>query len=210
MSQKTLYISKPGGALLQHKDGETVSYDYGQVVDLEVLSSAQLNHLAHVTTTDTPAASPPQPNDAQLDAAMAEAGAVNTTASPVPGNYGELSEDQAVRLVQSVRDPAAQAVLIAYEMAHANRGKVVAAVPDEVQNEASIRQVVAEFEQDQIAAAPQPDFSQITQAAGDSGTGDDGGSAPTGDAPTGEPTGDAATGGSTETPGGSTPPPSSE
>lgn len=187
---KTLYISKPGGALLQHESGEVISYDYGQKVDLEVLSPAQRNHLTHVTTTKKPAQSPPEPHEANLEAAMAEATNANTSASPVPGNYPELTEDQAVRLVQAVKNPNDLAVIIAHEMANLGREKVINAAPSSVREEAEIRAMVAEFEAEQLAETPQPPGLPGADS-GESGDGD----------------GDSGSGASTETPGGSTPPP---
>lgn len=149
----TLYIKDPGGAILAHADGEHVNYTYGQRIDLTVLSAAQKNHLGHISTTKKPAQAPPSPGDANLNAALIEANNVNTTASPIPGNYSELDEDQAVRLISNVRDPQVQAVLIAFEMSTLNREKVIAAADDEVRNEAEVRAIVAEYEAEQANTA---------------------------------------------------------
>lgn len=153
---KSLYISKPGGAILAHEDGEHVNYQYGQKVDLDVLSAAQRNHLSHVTQAKAPEDAPPQPSDANLRAAQIEAAQVNTTASPVPGNYDELSEDQAVRLIGVVTDPSAQSAIVAYEMAHQGREKVIAAATDDARAEAEVRAIVAEHEATAMNKAGEP------------------------------------------------------
>lgn len=165
MADNTLYIDRPGGVILHHKSGEGVSYDYGQQVDLDDLSEAQKNHIHRFTSTERPDDSPPPPGDTALDSAMITAGQPNSTASPVPGNYNELTDEQAVRLVRSMRDPRRQAVVVAHEMANKNRRKVVAAASQDAVEEANIRRIVTEHEEKQSTEAPRADLSQTQKAS---------------------------------------------
>jgi hypothetical protein len=156
---KKVYINVPGGAILNMADGESVVHAYGQEVDVEAVTDGQREHLPAITTTRRPTGEVPGPQEAQLAAALADAGQINSTSSPIPGNYGELTEDQAVRFIQSVDDASSQSVIIAFEIGNLNRQKVIDAAPRAAREEAEVRALIAEHEAGIALERPQPDLS---------------------------------------------------
>jgi hypothetical protein len=154
---KSLYIKKPGGAILHEVGGEHRQYMYGEKLDLDKLTEAQRNNLDHVTTTKRPSDAPVTGNEeAQIRAAEAEANNVNSTATPVPANYDQLTEDEAVRLIGSMKDPSAQSAVLQYEIQHENRERVLNAGHEDAVAQAEVRATVADFEAKAVTDAGEP------------------------------------------------------
>jgi len=154
---KTLYINKPGGALVKEESGVVENYPYGKEVDLDVVHPDAAKHIHRVTSTKKPPDAPADPLQQNLEAALIEAGQYYTTASAVPGNYEELTEDQAVRLVQSVKDEGSQAQIIAHELENEGRQRVLdAASSDDVMEMAEVFATVQEHKasKDEKKSAP--------------------------------------------------------
>lgn len=163
MASKTVYVKKPGGVIAPLANGDTKHFAYGDAVDLNALSDTGRKHVSRVTTTKKLKEDAPAPTDNSLQAAMADATNVNTTASAVPGNYRDLSEDDAIRLIQMVRDPKAQAEIVAFEMANEGRSKVINAASEDVRDEAEVRRLVEDHAAEQLAETPQPEgFPPVT------------------------------------------------
>lgn len=135
------YITRQGSVSLQHKDGTSPLYRYGDPVDFNLLTDAQLEHI-DALTGDDPAvknekslaeqvqASQTFDNPAEFRAIMAEMGQPNSTSSPVPANYDELDAEERARFIEVLSShPTSQAVVIAHEIQHGNDKGVLDAAP---------------------------------------------------------------------------------
>lgn len=135
----TLYLDRPGGVLLHLTDGTVKHYQYGDVVNPDDLSDAQQSNLDRFVSDTTPKAEADVRSEiaqrAQEKAALAEAGQVGSSSSPVPGNYSELDEAGAARFIQTLsKFPAEQAAVVVYETLHANRREVVDAASSQARS----------------------------------------------------------------------------
>lgn len=169
------YVKFPGGVILQHKDGGAESYEYGQLVDRSLLSEGQLLHVDRFVTTDESIARPGGPanldQSANLRAAIADSGQVQGTSSPIPGNYDQLSESEATRFIMTLENhPSQQAVVLAYEKAHANRRSVVDACTEAAQIDAKATEKYNAWLAEQVPSAPsmlsKKDAEKSASAAG--------------------------------------------
>lgn len=154
--KKNLYVSKPGGVIVHLSDGSQEHLQYGDIVDVDNLAEYQHEHLAPFTDDkprDVSAASLEQQNtlkQANANAARADQGQVNSTSDPVPGNYAELDEDEAVALVNSLDPfPSIQARIGLHEAVNYGRQKVIDALSDVAK--AELDDLQAHYEQDVAA-----------------------------------------------------------
>jgi hypothetical protein len=125
MASDTLYVNKPGGVIVQTKAGGSVPLAYGAVVPVDQLK----DHVDPSTFSDSKPrlAAADLVADAHRRAALAENGQVNSSSSPVPGNYNDLDEDTAARLVQNLAAyPEGQLAILKHEVAFkGGRQKVI-------------------------------------------------------------------------------------
>lgn len=129
-------IKHPGGVILHLKDGSSEHFEYGRRVnpdDLADYQKANLHHFADDKDRSAYVQTPQVEQDAHRHAALADAGQPNSTSDPVPGNYGELSEEEASQLVLSCQsEPAVQARILLHERLHGgSRQMVIDAGSDE-------------------------------------------------------------------------------
>jgi hypothetical protein len=124
-----LYSNRPGGTIAHTKDGTAKLFKYGEEVKQEELAE----HVDASTFADD------QPRLSQTDISLeqareaarrspgAEGGQVNSSQSPVPGNYSDFDEDSAALLVLHLsRYPEQQAEVIKHEILFGgNRQKVI-------------------------------------------------------------------------------------
>lgn len=125
----TLYQNRPGGTIAKIKDGTTHHFKYGETVDPSKLDesvdySSWTDTKQRVSQADIQLE---QAREAARSAASTVTDNVNSSASPVPGNYGDLDEDGAAVLVGNLaRFPEQQAALVQHEILFGgNRQKVV-------------------------------------------------------------------------------------
>lgn len=137
----TLYVNKPGGVIVHFNDGTSHSLEYGdevpqdqlaEYVDAKSFADGEKRKESHAEL---------QALDASRRAALDEAGQVNSSSSPVPGNYSELDEDAAALFVSNLaRFPEQQAAVIQHELLFGGgRKKVVDAASDYAREAAGIR-----------------------------------------------------------------------
>ena len=142
-----LYVNKPGGAIISEVTGESVTYPYGAEINLDQVQEGTIQHLGRVASATRPPDAPEPQDDGSLQAAMIEAGQVFGTASSVPGNYDSLSEDEAIRLIQSTSDADNQSQLLAHEISNQNRTRVKnAASNDDVLDKAEVWAKIKDYE----------------------------------------------------------------
>jgi hypothetical protein len=149
----TLYVNKPGGAILHESTGESVVYHYGQEVDLDKIRESARKYLPRVTSTTRPPDAPEPPVNTDLETAMIEAGQQHSSASAIPGNYHSLTEDQAVRLIQSIENKNDQATLVAYEKQNENRLRVIDAASNDAKDQAEVLLAIEGYEAGKAAEA---------------------------------------------------------
>lgn len=122
---ETLYVNKPGGVIVQLKAGGSRALAYGAVVPQDEIK----DHVDVKSFSDSKArgAAPDLVAEAHRRAALAENGQVNSSSSPVPGNYNEIDEDTAARLVQNLAAyPEQQLAVLKHELAFkGGRQKVI-------------------------------------------------------------------------------------
>lgn len=151
------YVKLPGSAIAHRKDGTGIHLLYGQKVPLEELSDASLANLHRFadTTFRGVDSDPNLEAAAHARTALANAGQVNSGSSPVPGNYAELDEDTAARLVANMElYPQSQAqVLIHEKLFHGGRQKVIDAASYAAQVSCDLQIEAAGALQRQIEAA---------------------------------------------------------
>lgn len=123
---QTLYVNKPGGVIVQLKDGTSKHLTYGDPIPDNLADHQDASKVAD-TQKRKPDADEQAVADAHRRAALAENGQVNSSSSPVPSNYSDLEEDAAVQLVANLASyPEAQAVVLRHEIAFGgNRQKVL-------------------------------------------------------------------------------------
>jgi len=123
------YINQPGGVILHLTDGTTEHFQYGQEVDQERLADYQRENLSQFADDQERTAYAPQSQTerAHAQAALVDQTQPNSTSDPVPGNYNELSEEDATALMMVSRDnPEIQARLVLHEKVFGgSRQKVV-------------------------------------------------------------------------------------
>lgn len=126
----TLYVNKPGGVIAKLKDGTAESFKYGDPVSADQFA----DHVDVKSFADgrQRVAVDSQELDAHRRAALTENGQVNSSSSPVPGNYAELDEDGAAQLMSNLaRFPEMQAAILKHEILFGgNRQKVMDAAGD--------------------------------------------------------------------------------
>lgn len=161
-----LYVNKPGGVIVHLKDGTATNLAYGDKVDEDALAD-------HVDVKEFADGKQRKPDPEELEvleahrrAALAEGGQVNSSSSPVPGNYSDLDEDDAAQLVESLKNyPAQQAEVIKHEILFGgNRQKVLDAAGDYANKVAELGSDAAEPERTELVdvsdvkpAVPLPD-----------------------------------------------------
>lgn len=135
----TLYVNKPGGVIAKLKDGTAESFKYGDPVSddqfadhVDVRSFADGRQRVAVESAEL---------EAHRRAALTENGQVNSSSSPVPGNYAELDEDGAAQLMSNLaRFPEMQAALLQHEILFGgNRQKVLDASAKSAQVSVAMR-----------------------------------------------------------------------
>lgn len=133
------YVNKPGGVIVHLKDGTSANLAYGDKVPEDNIA----DHVDIKTFSDGKARKPEVDPavEANRRAALAENGQVNSSSSPVPGNYSELDEDAAAQLVTNLAAyPEQQATVLQHEIAFGgNRQKVVDAASDYAKEAAGLR-----------------------------------------------------------------------
>lgn len=132
---KPLYITKPGGVILQTREGAVLA-PYGLNVRRFNLTDAQEDYLPSFTN-DVPRLS----KDEEIALAEAVGVTVNDDRAPVtsasgdqvvPGDYSSLDEVTAAQVVARFdSDPAAQAQILLAEAKQGNRQMVIDAATDE-------------------------------------------------------------------------------
>lgn len=110
-----LYINRPGGVIAPLKDGTREHLTYGQPVPDNVDTS--LFNVSDFADAQQRGWAATQEQEAHRRAALAEGGQVNSSSSPVPGNYADLDEDGAAQFVANLsRYPAEQAAVVKHEI----------------------------------------------------------------------------------------------
>lgn len=139
----TLYVNKPGGAIVQMADGSSENFGYGAVIDPDKVSEAQKPHLGRITDTNRKSVSPDQESAnerlkaAYQSAATVDGGQVNSSANVVPSDYGSLDEDGAIALIRALEDyPEAQAQVVLHERVNYGRERVLDAASNEAKQSA--------------------------------------------------------------------------
>lgn len=152
----TLYINKPGGAILHLKDGSQETFAYGAPVDPDNLADYQKATIASVTDGSRKSESPAEVEinarlkDAHNASVAAHGGQVNSSANVVPGDYGQLDLDGAIGLVRALEAyPEAQAQVVLHEMVNYGRDKVVDAATSQAR---TIAGQLLEQTRDQVLA----------------------------------------------------------
>lgn len=113
----TVYVNKPGGVIVNLKDGSSAHLAYGKQVPVGDLASYENAAGWSDETPRIAQLSAELEQEAHRRAALAEGGQVNSGSSSVPGNYNELDEDGAAVLVAGLaRYPEQQASVIEHEI----------------------------------------------------------------------------------------------
>lgn len=147
-----LYINRVGGSILELVDGSREHYLYGREVDLSELSENQRATI-HLHADTTPKSHAPEAE--QVTQTANEHPAFET----VPADFNDLDEDAATGVVRSFEgDTIRQTSIIAYEMLHKGRERVLAQAPDDVR----IRAVAL---RDQVQAQAQSGLPLNSQPA---------------------------------------------
>lgn len=130
MAPATMYVNKPGGIIATLKDGTADSFQYGDRVSQDMFA----DHIDISTFSDgrQRVAVESQELEAHRRAALTENGQINSSSSPVPGNYSELDEDGAAQLMSNLaRFPEMQVAILKHEVLFGgNRQKVLDAAGD--------------------------------------------------------------------------------
>lgn len=116
-----MVVNHPGGVILHLKDGSAEYFGYGARVDEDQLAEYQRENLGDFTDDKDRTAYTQESVEhrAHVQAALTDAGQPNSTSDAVPGNYGELSEDEAAQLVLALQaDPQSQARILLHERVH--------------------------------------------------------------------------------------------
>ncbi len=120
-----LYVNMPGGVIAKLADGTSESFKYGDPVSASMFAE-------HVNVTTFADGRPrvaveSQELDAHRRVALAENGQINSSSSPVPGNYSDLDEDGAAQLMRNLaRFPEQQVAILKHEILFGgNRQKVM-------------------------------------------------------------------------------------
>jgi hypothetical protein len=123
------YVNKPGGVIVHLPDGTSEVKNYGDPIEPgDVAHYVDINAFSdstpRVSSTDQAL---DRARDAARTAGLADGREVNSSASPVPSNYGDLDEDGAGLVVANLaRFPEQQAAVIKHEILFGgNRRKVV-------------------------------------------------------------------------------------
>lgn len=117
-------VKHPGGVILHHADGISEYYAYGSEVDPDQLADYQRDTLGQYTDDNDRTAYQVE-RQAHKNAAFADSGQINSTSDPVPGNYGDLSEEEAAQLVMAINDQQVQARLLLHERLHGGSRQMV-------------------------------------------------------------------------------------
>lgn len=186
MAPDTLYESRPGGTIVRLADGTATQATYGQAYvgdlapeKLDPQVAAELTSHADATprisAQDQGLAAA---RDAHQRAALNEGGQPGSSQSPVPGNYSELDEDGASRLVSMLDGyPEQQASVVMHEILYAgNRRKVVDAAGDYARVAAMSR--IAALTPAQAPANPADGVGAPVTSPGDPGIQDQTGTLP--------------------------------
>lgn len=117
MAESKNIVKHPGGVILHLQDGSAEYFGYGTEVDEDRLADYQKDTLGNYTDDkDRSGYRRDQETAAHKNAAFADSGQINSTSDPVPGNYGELSEEDAAQLLLAMQgDPQIQARLLLHE-----------------------------------------------------------------------------------------------
>lgn len=168
-----LYVNKPGGVIVHMKDGTSKSLTYGDPIPDGDEPSEQVADYVNIKTFADKTKRKPDAEEIQIQeahrrAALSENGQVNSSSSPVPGNYSELDEDAASQLVSNLAAyPEQQASVVQHELLNENRQKVIDAAGDYAKAAAGVRndalsentldnQGEALLEQPPVVAPPDP------------------------------------------------------
>src|SRR4051812_23059555 len=107
-----LYVNVPGSVIVHLKDGTSKHLHYGDRWPENVADYVDPKQFADTTPRRPETMNEELARDAHRRAAQAENGQVNSSSSPVPGNYAELDEDAAAQLVANlVAYPGSQALV---------------------------------------------------------------------------------------------------
>lgn len=136
------YISKPGGVILRMADGTSQSFRYGAPVPLDQLADHQKATAGRWSDTTFRGQSGDERIEAAAHARAAQSQhSPNSSTSPVPSNYADLSEDEAVAVMSRYADnPDAQAAMVVHETLYGgNRQRVIDASSDYAKGAASVQ-----------------------------------------------------------------------
>lgn len=144
----TRYVNKPGGLIIHLLDGTAEYRAYGHPIHPDECAEHQREFLDGFTDDEPNAETPDQQSEAvrvaNANAARADSGQVNSTSSPIPGNYHDLSEEDVLALFRAAEQfPGIQAALYIHEKANLGRKKVLDGVRPEAKEaaEAQLKQV---------------------------------------------------------------------
>jgi hypothetical protein len=126
----TQYVNKPGGVVVHLEDGSAQTVGYGDPVPDNLASYVDPSGFSD-SQKRKPDITEQQNLEASQRAAL-EGEQVNSSSSPVPGNYSDLDEDSAAQLVQNLASrPEQQVAILRHEQLFGgNRQKVIDAAGD--------------------------------------------------------------------------------
>lgn len=130
-------VKLPGGVIAHLEGGSSVTLRYGDSIPDNLASYVDPNTFSDTAPRTNPRS---QELEAHRRAALTENGQLNSSSSVVPGNYSDLDEDAASRLMSNLAiRPAAQVALAKYEILFGgNRQKVLDACSDSALIEANM------------------------------------------------------------------------